>query len=244
MKTSWHSPKIFPTITTDEIHVWVAVLDFSEDKLADFYKTFSEHEQTRAKHFHFEKDRKRFIGARGVLRTLLSQYIIGDPKNIQFTYSSHGKPALVNDPSLRFNVSHSQNVALFAFSKQYELGVDIETMEKSREIVAIAKRFFTANESKLIDHLKGKAQNQAFFNGWTRKEAFLKALGMGLSYPLKQVEVTMSPEDPAKFIALYDKNLNMNDWSLYNLKYTDNFAAALVVKGIPNRISLFKFHQH
>lgn len=244
MNASWVDPKIFPTIKVDEIHVWFALLDFSPEQLAKFYTTFSEKEKIRAQRFHFEKDRTRFTGARGILRKLLSQYLKCDPADIEFSYSSHGKPALVNDPDLHFNVSHSQNVALFAFSKQFELGVDIETMEKFREISAIAKRFFTEEESKIIDSQNDEAQIQAFFNGWTRKEAFLKALGLGLSYPLKQVEVTMAASEPAKFIALYDNKLDIRQWSLYDLKPIDKFAAALVVKGVANKISLFKFHHH
>lgn len=224
-----------------EVHVWLAMLNFSDQELAEFFALLSANEQARALRFHFPKDYQRFVAARGILRKLLGRYVNCKPQAIEFTYGSHGKPMLANDPTIQFNVSHSQNVALYAFSNQYEVGIDIEAKDKLRKVEAIAQRFFSTQESAVIKNLSGDSKAEAFFNGWTRKEAFLKALGKGLSYPLKQVEVTMDPKEPAKFLALDDPDLKIDDWSLYDLKPLPEFAAALVVKGTPNKIHTWRW---
>jgi len=227
----WETPLRFPTLANQEAHVWCANLDYSTADLAHFFALLSSKEKDRAQRFHFAVHRNRFTAARGLLRTLLGRYLQLPPQAIEFAYNEHGKPKLVTHPTLQFNLSHSQNVALFAFAYNFDLGIDIEFKKESRDLDGIAQRFFSTNESALLHSLTGAAKTQAFFNGWTRKEAFLKALGLGLSYPLKQVEVSMAATQPAQFIALHDKDLQLTDWFIYELKPLANYAAALVVKG-------------
>lgn len=227
----WNSVNIVPTLEKYEAHVWCADLNFSEEEIPKFFELLSEEEKNRAQRFHFTKDRTHFIAARSLLRKILAQYVNIAPEKLQFIYNAFGKPALQHHADLQFNLSHSHSVALFAITREQSIGVDIEFMERNCDIDAIVERYFSANEYLIIKNLSGREKIQAFFNGWARKEAFLKALGEGLSYPLAQVEVTLNSAIPAKIIALHDIKLNLVDWHLQALDPLPHYAAALVVKG-------------
>lgn len=236
---SWVTPQNFPVLAQDQIHVWYASLIQSQDQLSYYWSLLSTAEQAQAKRFHFELHRNRFIATHGILRILLSRYLPIAPADILFSYNPHGKPELTHYPELSFNISHSVDNALFAFVKNYPLGIDIENMAKAREIEGIAARFFSTHESLTLKKLPAAEKIQGFYNAWTRKEAFLKALGLGLAYSLKKVEVSMDPHKTAEIIALHDDALNLQDWELYDLKPPiENFAAALVSKGKIKEIKL------
>jgi 4'-phosphopantetheinyl transferase len=224
-----------------EAHVWWANLNYPAAELANFFNVLAEDEKQRAERFHFLKDKNHFIIARGLLRKILSQYLAISPQDLQFQYTSYGKPTLKDYPDLQFNVSHSHGVALYAITREQAVGVDIEFTQRNCDIDAIAERYFSAEECRVIKNLTGSEKNQAFFNGWARKEAFLKALGEGLSYPLNQVEVTLMAGQPAAFVALHDKNLNINDWCLRALEVISGYAAALAVKGDLRRVVVMEF---
>lgn len=224
-------PENFPTLTAQEVHVWHASLNFPEDELTQFTTLLSDDEEVRAKRFHFAKDRIRYTAARGILRKILSGYLHQDPKEIKFNYNSHGKPSCADNEAIQFNLSHSKNIALYAFARNLTLGIDIEYIDPDFKADAIAQRFFSASEANLLHQLTGKTKIKAFFNGWTRKEAFLKALGLGLSYSLKRVEVSMAPDQPVKFLTIDDPQQNIDQWSLYSFDQIPKYAAALVVRG-------------
>jgi 4'-phosphopantetheinyl transferase len=212
-------------------HVWCADLNKSANEIIELHAVLSEDEKQRAARFHFDKDRNHFVVARGILRQLLSRYIDVEPQKIIFSYSEHGKPFVDQQYNLQFNVSHSHGIALYAFTREPSVGIDIEYKDRQCDIDSIVERYFSSNEVHIIKNLTGTEKVQAFFNGWARKEAFLKALGQGLSYPLANVEVTLIPDKPARFVALHDEQLNINDWCLHALELVPNYAAALVVKG-------------
>lgn len=215
----------------NQAHVWYAELNRSDSEILQLLDLLSEDEKQRAARFHFEKDRNHFIAARGLLRQILSHYISVTPRAIHFFYGSHGKPELDPTYNLRFNVSHSHDMALFAVTREIAVGVDIERMDRQCDIDGIVERFFSQHEYAVIKNLSGTKKIQAFFNGWARKEAFLKALGEGLSYPLANVEVTLAADEPARFLALHDKNLSLVEWHLHALDVVENYSAALVIRG-------------
>lgn len=238
---AWLKPINFPVLADDEVHVWEVVLDCPEEEILAFFALLSATEQGRAKRFHFIADYQRFTISHGILRTILAHYLNCHPQELQYTYSAHGKPELAGHPQLQFNLSHSQNRALIAVTWNTALGVDIESMVKPHDIDGIATRFFSTQESELLKKLTGQEKIQAFFNGWTRKEAFLKALGKGLSFSLKNVEVSMLPQEPAKFLAIHDDRLHLADWFLYDLSPIADFASALVVKGVFKKLKLWRW---
>src|SRR5437899_88087 len=126
----WKTPTAFPNLKKRHAHIWCAVLDYSDDQLANFFTLLAADEQTRAQRFHFDKDRSHFIASHGVLRKILSGYLNIAPQKLNFTYNEFGKPFLIDHPELQFNLSHSENIALVAITLNYLIGVDIEYMKR------------------------------------------------------------------------------------------------------------------
>ncbi len=232
----WNLSVKFPPLAEGEVHLWQAALDYSEEELDQFIPLLSIDEDARAKRFHFAKDRIRYTAARGILRKILAGYLNVDPQAIEFQYNSHGKPFCVNGVALQFNLSHSKNIALYAFANNQIIGIDIEAIDPDSKVDAIANRFFSASEAKVLERLTGEEKIRAFFNGWTRKEAILKAMGQVLSYTLKKFTVTIMPNEVARLLAIDDPQQKVEEWFLYSLDQIPGFAAALVTHGEPKII--------
>jgi 4'-phosphopantetheinyl transferase len=227
----WSPPPAHWPLTDDEVHVWCSSLNQSPASLEQLSHTLSADEQQRAARFYFAKDRDRFIAGRGVLRAILASYLINlKPSELIFHYSDRGKPSLESSP-IRFNLAHSDSLALYAISRGRELGVDLERMRPIPELEAIARRFFSAAETDCLLSLPATQRQEGFFNCWTRKEAYLKATGDGITVALDKFEVSLRPGEPA---ALLRDKLNPHEisrWSLGDLKPAPGYAASLVVKG-------------
>jgi len=216
------------------VHVWQARLDQFAGRQGQMLELLSADERERAGRFHFADDRSHFIAARALLRTLLGRYLDLPPHQLSFTYGTYGKPALAGEGesrALRFNVSHSHGVALYAVARERDVGVDVEYVR--REVVgeSIAERFFSAREVATLRALPAEVQPQAFFNCWTRKEAFIKAKGEGLSFPLDRFEVSLDPKEPAALVSVRDDPREASRWSLQALPVEEGYAAALAVEG-------------
>lgn len=193
----------------------------------------SPEEWGRARRFRFERDRRRFTVARGVLRTLLGQYLGIDSRSIEFSYASHGKPFLAGALSaqrLYFNVSHSGELALYAIAREREVGVDIELVHTIDDAQQIAERFFSLAENAALRALPAEVKEEAFFTCWTRKEAYIKALGEGLSLPLHEFDVSLTPGEPARFLGAVDREHALR-WTLRELDPAPGYVAALVAEG-------------
>jgi 4'-phosphopantetheinyl transferase len=197
-------------------------------------------ESRRASRFHFERDRRRFAAARGVLRELLGRYLGVDPSALVFSYGPQGKPALASPwKGLRFNVSHSGGLALLAFSTDHEIGVDIEQERPVPEMDSIAERHFSPRESAELRLLEERERRRAFFHCWTRKEAFVKAVGDGLSHALDAFDVTLAPGEPARLLRVAGDPEAGRRFRLEGLEPAEGFAAALAVLGRPTRVACF-----
>lgn len=230
---SWLPPPERPVIEGDEVHVWRASLHLGAPELEALLGILTLDERLRAGRFHFQKDREGFIAARGILRRILGLYLEMPPDRIRFIYSQYGKPALSGDmsaDSLRFNVSHAQEVALYAVASGRAVGLDIEHIRGDWAGVEIAERFFSRDEVSALRFLPPHQQTEAFFNCWTRKEAYLKALGEGLSHPLEQFTVSLAPGDPALLLSPDDPR-GRTCWSLAALSPGRGYAGALAVEG-------------
>lgn len=214
--------------------MWRAILDLSPSQIDSFGHTLAPDEQSRAERFYFHRDRERFIVARGVLRAILGRYLNKAPECLSLCYSSHGKPALVRESggdAIRFNISHSHGVALYALTRGPEVGIDLELIRGGLEIEEIAERFFSRLEVATLRALPTGLRKYAFFLCWTRKEAYIKARGEGLSLPLDQFDVSLIPGEPAKLMSTRPDSDEALRWSLQELTIDPGYVAALAVEG-------------
>ena len=230
-------------LSEDEAHIWRADLDLDECFQGSFLKLLSPDEKKRARKFRFAKDSRNFIAARGILRLLIGKYLETNPAEITFQYSEFGKPGIANNDSLRFNISHSQNIALFAFTKFFNIGIDVEFVNPNIEVKEIAARFFSTNEVKNLLALPEAQQTLGFFHCWTRKEAFIKAVGEGLSFPLDQFEVSLEPDKPAKLLATDWEPNAVSEWSIYSMSPGANFVGCVAIGGLIKEIKFWNWHK-
>jgi 4'-phosphopantetheinyl transferase len=230
----WHVPPAGMTLSRHDVHVWRTSLEPSAEQVQRLRQTLAPDEVRRADRFHFDTDRKRYTVARGVLRLILSRYLSIAPNLLEFSYSSYGKPALATMPGkdwLRFNLSHSHELALYAFTRGREVGIDIEHMRANVADEAIAERYFSPREVLVFRGLPASHRRQAFFNCWTRKEAYIKARGEGLSFPLDRFDVSLAPGEPATLLATLGDPHEASRWTLQALHPGLGYAAAVVVEG-------------
>jgi 4'-phosphopantetheinyl transferase len=225
-----------PTLADDYVHVWQARLNQHESDATPFLRILSPDERARAERFHFQKDRVRFILARGILRTLLARYLDSDPARFRFDYNAYGKPKLTGDisasaRSLRFNLSHAHELALYAFTLRREVGIDVEFIREDFAGEGIAERFFSEREIASLRALSQSQHVEGFFNCWTRKEAYIKARGEGLSLPLDRFDVSLAPGESAALLCVRDETEELQRWRLQALTPEAGYAAALAVEG-------------
>jgi 4'-phosphopantetheinyl transferase len=221
-----------PVLQPGEIQLWRAPLDLSSDRLAALAAYLSPDERERAERFQFPELRRRFIAARGTLRQVLGRYAACQPVSLRFEYGPHGKPKLARATSpldLRFNLAHSHELAVFAVALGREVGVDLEWLDRPlHEPEAIARRFFSPGEQRALLALPVAQRLSAFYDCWTRKEAFLKARGEGLTFPLAAFDVSLGPDEPAALLACRDGPAALARWALLAPEIAPGYRAALV----------------
>jgi len=230
----WAYPPPTIILGSNEVHVWRASLDEPPPQIDSFLHTLAADEQSRAERFYFQRDRERFITAHGVLRAILGFYLNRAPKCLSFCYSSHGKPALAwesGGDAIRFNMSHSHGVALYAVARGREVGIDLEFIRRDLEVEQIAERFVSRRETATLRALPTDLRKYAFFLCWTRKEAYIKATGEGLSLPLDQFDVSLIPGEPAALLSTQSGLDEALRWSLQELTLASGYVAALAVEG-------------
>jgi 4'-phosphopantetheinyl transferase len=226
------APAQLPPLSPAVVHVWAVRLDAPASQIDALYTTLSSDERERAGRFYFDRDRRRYICARGVLRLLLSRYLVEAPEAFAFSYGPNGKPALSGRflDALTFNVSHSHELALVAIGTGPEMGVDVEAVRPLEDANDIASRFFSPREAERLRSLPDAARMDAFFECWTRKEAYLKALGSGLAKPLDAFEVTFATGD-APALKVYGDAAETARWRICDLSPAAGYTGALVTQG-------------
>jgi 4'-phosphopantetheinyl transferase len=190
----WHRAIPEEQILSNDVHVWRAFLDLTVLQKESLVRNLSTDEMAKASRFHFERDRERFIVARGILRHLLGCYLGENPAELRFEYTPYGKPFFAVDAgydSLSFNLSHSGEFALYAITRNRDVGIDIEFVRDDIDIELIARRFFSQRELNSLEKISKDMQTVRFFQYWTRKEAFLKAIGKGVSFPMEHFDVSL-----------------------------------------------------
>lgn len=213
-----------------EVHIWRIALDGTIASVVGLRSTLSPEERERAERFHLPELQKNWTIARGALRYILATYTQSDPRSLEFRVGPYGRPELARPPgNISFNLSHTGGLALLAVANGSRVGIDAEEVCSGIEVEQLCRRFFAPAEADEILALSSEAQLGAFFATWTRKEAFVKALGGGLSVPLDRFRVTVRPEEPAQLISVdWDEPAQ---WNLVDLS-EPNIAAALAVEGI------------
>jgi len=220
------------SLSGDEVHVWSAVLERPPGEAASLRALLSADELERVARIHCPKTRVEFAVGRGLLRTLLASYLDTEAARLRFALGPAGKPELCEPAGtgLHFNVTHSHGLALYAVSRRSPVGVDVEHVRPLSNYLGLAERYFSPHEVEVLYCLPDHHRAEAFFHAWTRKEAFLKARGVGLSYGLERVEVTLGPAEPARLIRLDGEERPASRWSLHNLRPAPGFIGALAVE--------------
>ena len=215
-----------------EVHVWLACLDGMEGCRTGFEHILSVDELERARQFRFELDRSRFVKSIGVLRSILGQYLQVNPKRITFGREKYNKPVLsgpLDRDGIHFNMSRSKGVALYAFSKNHILGIDVEKKDALPDLDWMVRHFFAPCEIHEYFTLPVMARTDAFFRCWTRKEAFLKATGVGLFRPLSSFSVSLRREEPCRIKDIFDERETATEWIARDVPVSGGYAAAIVV---------------
>jgi 4'-phosphopantetheinyl transferase len=233
-RSAWRRPRQHPALVTETVHVWRAALEATESSTQPLLRVLTTDEVQRAERYRFVRDRVRFVATRGRLRILLGDYLGIAPSEVVLTYGRSGKPEVATTCAhgrLHFNVSRSDEVALFAFALDRRVGVDVERVRADIETETVAEHFFSPAEMAALRGLPVASQAQAFFNGWTRKEAYVKAAGRGISDGFGDFTVSLRPDEPAAFCPTAAGSEDVARWSLCALDPAPGYAAALVVEG-------------
>jgi len=228
---SWHSPPAKVVLGNEDVHIWY--VDLREiQRIEDLKKVLAPDELIKAGRRHFKKDRDRYIVTRGILRIMIGDYLSADPCQLQFSYSAYGKPTLGDSP-LHFNLSHSNDVTLYAFTRNRDIGIDVEKIRTDLNTQEITERFFTPKENGFINALPNDKRYEAFFSFWTRKEAYIKGKGQGMSISLDSFDVSG--------ISRNSSSETLNGWSLTELNPASGYIANLAVEDFDWRLSCWKW---
>jgi len=227
---NWVIPDNHPSLELHEVHVWKIGLLASQVRLEQLRTMLSDDELDRAGRFRFDRHRRRFITGRAVMRVLLGRYTGRLPESLGFSYNPQGKPSLKDEGSLEFNFTNSRDLSLLCVARRRQLGIDLEHLGRHADYAGIANRFFAEREIEELFSIPESRRHSAFLTGWTRKEAYIKALGTGLSLPLDQFAVTIDPEVDPLLISADDMPDEQDRWTFRHLQPEPGYVASLVVE--------------
>jgi 4'-phosphopantetheinyl transferase len=224
-------------LAADDVHVWFARVVDIRNIMVACTNLLSAPEQARAEKFKFARDRDLFVAAHVALRSILARYLKQSVAEIDFAVGPNGKPSLATGSSqpIRFNLSHSGDLAMIAVASRREVGVDVEIIKQDFVFDDIAVRFFTAREVAALRALPSDVRCQGFFKCWTSKEAFLKAKGTGLSGELDEIEITIDEDGQVRIAA------STPGWSLAEINPGEDYVAALAIQGEQARTHLYRW---
>jgi 4'-phosphopantetheinyl transferase len=221
----------------DEVHLWRAPLDVGPEAVARLRATLTVGELERSASFRFDCDRARFVAARGQLRLLLARYLDANARDIALMEGSHGKPRLAVGPSwLRFNLSHSDGVAVYAVARDREVGVDHERIRSDFPFDEIARHYYSPRERAHLAGLPEADRLFAAFSYWTRKEAYLKAVGVGMALRLDGCDVGVNPAETVRLRRRDSGGAASRCWSLHAFNVGPGYAATVAVEGSPRSV--------
>jgi len=232
MSLSYHSINPIKIPDKEEVHIWMVDLNISQTIQQHFEKSFlSEEELTKAKGFKFNHHRLQFSASHGYLKLILARYLDCCPSIIEYGIKKYGKPFLKNPTTqykIRFNMSHSQDIALYAVTLDTEVGVDIEIIKENLNILDLIEHVFTTREKSIFKEIEEDKKTKVFYDVWTRKEAYLKATGEGLNFPLNKIEVIVHQNEQVRLLNV-EENQSVNPWFLYSLEMP-GYSASIAIE--------------
>ena len=229
LQEQWQSPPAVHKIGTGEVHVWRSRFHPHLRSEREFAETLSPEELARAQKFVRQSDRDRYIFSHGLLRKILSAYLSCKPQQLKFSANPYGKPFLTLPGEIRFNLSHSHDMTLIAIARGIEIGIDVEYMRTIKDARQIANRFFSTHERRFLNLLPAADFDEAFFALWTLKEAFLKGIGKGLSYPLDGFSIIYSGSNPKALIFIDKESGEVYGWKVMQLLLGPGYSGALAM---------------
>jgi 4'-phosphopantetheinyl transferase len=227
---AWPAGPLAPVLSADEVHVWAVALAVGPERLAKLLDLLDDEERRRAARYAHVPSRQQFIVSRAALRTLLGRYLDRAPQEVCFNSGPQGKPMLASPEDVHFNVSHTQGLALIAVTLQGPVGIDVEQSRHCPTYLDMAERFFSPAEAAALRSLPAERSAEAFFHVWTRKEAFLKALGLGLAHGLERFEVVVPPDEPVRILHIDGDPAAGARWSLMELAPALGYVGALAIE--------------
>ncbi|WP_447969013.1 4'-phosphopantetheinyl transferase family protein [Nitrospira sp. M1] len=230
---SWRHPKQSMTLPPHVVHIWKVGLTPQEHQLPELQRLLSTDEIERAQRLKFQEHRHAFIAARSALRLIISRYLQVEASSLVFSHGPQGKPFLkqpAQDPPLFFNLSHTQHFALYAFALNQEVGIDLEYAHRTLSYQSLIERICSEQEKAIISAMSQSEQKQSFLTCWTRKEAYVKATGKGLSFPLQDITVSLPPV-PTALLKVSGHDEEPSRWTMHEIQVDRDHVAALVVAG-------------
>ena len=244
MKTKdWSQPHADLKLEPHQVDIWRISLDLEPDTVKWFESTLSADEFQRAMKFQFPADRDRYVSAHGFLRDVLSRYLGDEASTFKFSANPYGRPSLKGH-ELEFNLSHSADFALVAFTHNRKIGVDVERIRSGISAHVIARQYFSKAEVAELESLPLELRERAFFVGWTRKEAYIKAQGMGLSLGLDSFDVSITPDEPAVLRATRPTPDEAAKWTLLSFPVDPRYEAAVAVDGNDLEFRFWEWSSH
>ncbi|MCG8583694.1 MAG: 4'-phosphopantetheinyl transferase superfamily protein [Pirellulales bacterium] len=227
----WLPPPGDMRLGADDVHLWMSSIDLSSDVTRALAKWLSRDERGRAERFRHDVHRDRFIAGRAMMRGVLANYVDADPGDIEFEYLAHGKPRFAGAAEgVEFNLSHSGDVALLAVNAGAAIGVDVERIRELRDMHGLANRFFAPSEAVQIENEREDRRIESFFRCWTRKEAYVKAIGEGITCALDSFEVSIARESPARLVHIDQDETIAADWSMVSIVPAAQYVGALATR--------------
>jgi 4'-phosphopantetheinyl transferase len=230
----WLRPSPNLRLLKNDVHVWRVRLDAIPSRVQQLIKVLSADEQRKARRFHFDKHRRRYVVSRAMLRIILGRFYLDlEPHKLEFRYGQYGKPYISDHfpgRKLCFNIADSHELAMYALTPNDDIGIDVEFQRELTDADDIATHYFSSGEIAAFQSLPEKTKQKGFYNCWTRKEAFIKAIGKGLSFPLDKFEVSLVPGETARIISIEGDAVKAKLWTLESLDPGNGYIAALAVQ--------------
>lgn len=242
----WKKPNQELSLSAKEVHVWRTSLNVSDSEIIHLKNFLSSQELERVHRLKNPMHGRNALAGYGILREILGRYLAMDPKKIRFDFGSHGKPYIAMDMNhlrIQFNMTHTRQLVLYALTLENEIGIDAEYVDDKVRAEDLAMRFFSSLEYQQLMKLSQQSRLAGFYRCWTRKEAFIKAHGKGLSYPLNKFSVSLDPHCVDCLIDLDDPELSIRDWKLTSLIENEEYMAALAVENGFSQINRFQWQE-
>ena len=235
------SIKVKPLLA-NQLHVWQVNFSKQLDNISFFLNLLSDNEKEKASKFCFKKDQNQFIISRGALRILSAAYLDMNAKEIEFKYGEYGKPEFDFNSDLKFNVSHSGNLGTIGFVKNFDIGIDVEKIKNDFDVLEIVSNYFSELEIETLKKLPKEMHTEYFYRCWTRKESFIKAKSLGLTFPLDSFSVCINSDKKTELLETKWDDTEKHKWKLFTFSPQLNYIGAVSIQGNVNAIEYFNFN--